>query len=130
VAAEAGPAAAASAPPVSAAALTTPMSAFRILVDVRMQYSFRHAAAVVLAAPVLNLRSASHGFLYLAAEGPAGFLWVRTHFCSYAGIAVTSLAVVDRSAAPHGRGGAGGRYYAGKDLDRIRDGIATARSVK
>src|SRR5580693_8176580 len=83
------------------------MSAFRILVDVRMQYSFRHAAAVVLAAPVLNLRSASHGFMYLAAEGPAGFLWVRTHFCGYAGIAVTSLAVVDRSAVPHGRGGAG-----------------------
>jgi hypothetical protein len=24
----------------------------------------------------------------------------------------------------------GGRYYAGKDLDRIKDGIATGRSVK
>src|SRR5580658_8036710 len=66
-------------------ALSTPMNAFRILLDVRMQCSFRQAGAVMLAAPFLNLRAATDGFLCLPAEGAPGFLWLCTHTCDAAG---------------------------------------------
>jgi hypothetical protein len=95
---------AASAPPVSAVALTTPMSAFRTLVDVRMQCSFRHVGAVTLAAPVLNLRTSTDGFLCPSAEGATGFLWLRTYTCGYARIPVMSLVAGPlRTGFPRGR---------------------------
>jgi hypothetical protein len=68
------------------------MNAFRILLDVRMQCSFRQAGAVMLAAPFLNLRAATDGFLCLPVEGAPGFLWLRTHICGYARIHVMPLA--------------------------------------
>src|SRR5271156_1574112 len=73
-------------------ALTIPMSAFRTLIGVRMQCSFRRTGAVVLAAPILNLHTSTDGFLCPSAEGATGLLCVRTHTCGYARIPVVSLA--------------------------------------
>src|SRR5271156_2248857 len=77
-------------------ALTIPMSAFRTLIGVRMQSSFRRTGAVVLAAPILNLRTSADGFLCPSAEGATGFLCGRTHTCGYARIPVVSLAAAAR----------------------------------
>src|SRR5580658_5907973 len=52
----------------------------------------RHAGAVMFAALVLNLRTATGGLLCPSAGGAGGFLWLRTYICGYAGIPVMSLA--------------------------------------
>jgi hypothetical protein len=69
VAADAGAAEAASAPPVRAVAPATPMTAFRTLADVRVQCSFDQADAALLAALVLNLRGSLLGFCATAPNG-------------------------------------------------------------